>query len=56
MFNLKIFQLIDVEMFTFAGRSVCMANGCVNLKAAATDISQYSNDEEGVHLELQKLM
>jgi hydroxymethylpyrimidine pyrophosphatase-like HAD family hydrolase len=46
----------DVEMFQFAGHSICMANGCSRLQHAATHVSQYTNDQEAVHQELVKLM
>ncbi|KAL0488497.1 phosphatase MPN [Acrasis kona] len=46
----------DLEMFEFAGRGVCMANACERLKQQAAYITPYTNDQEGVHLELQSLM
>lgn len=43
----------DIEMFNFAGHGICMANACSKLKEVAKYISQYTNNDEGVHRELQ---
>jgi hypothetical protein len=43
----------DLEMFKFAGTSVCMSNAALKLKEAATIISKYSNDQESVYMELK---
>jgi hydroxymethylpyrimidine pyrophosphatase-like HAD family hydrolase len=45
----------DREMLAFAGKGVCMKNACPNgrLKKEAKYISSFTNNEEGVHRELQ---
>jgi Cof subfamily protein (haloacid dehalogenase superfamily) len=46
----------DIEMFKFAGYGICMSNACLNLKAIAHKVSPFSNNEEGVHKEIEKLL
>lgn len=43
----------DLEMFEWAGRSICPANGSADAKAAATYCSPRSNDEDFIAHELQ---
>lgn len=46
----------DVEMLQSVGCGVAMRNAKPALKAAATRVSQWSNDDDGVALELNKII
>ncbi len=45
----------DVEFLQYAGWGVAMKNGGVMAKSAANDITERTNDEDGMALYLEKL-
>lgn len=46
----------DNSMLLASGLGVCMINGSDDTKAIADDITEYSNDEDGVAIYLEKLL
>ncbi|SPP25748.1 HAD family hydrolase [Brochothrix thermosphacta] len=46
----------DVPMFELAGNAVAMQNAVPEIKALATDVNPYSNEEDGVYLYLSDLL
>lgn len=46
----------DVEMIKEVGKGFSLCNGLEELKQVATDITEFSSNDDGVAIELQKLM
>ena len=46
----------DVEMLEFAGRGVVMKNGSEQAKKVANDMTEYTNDEDGLARYLEKYL
>jgi len=46
----------DIEMIKECGTGVCMCNGTDDAKSAADIITQYSNDEDGLARELERIL
>ena len=48
-------EINDLAMFTFAGRSVAVANAAPSVRAAATEVTE-SNDNDGVAIVIETLL
>jgi len=45
----------DIGLLQVAGLGICMANGASSCKAVANIVSQFSNEEDAVARELEKI-
>ena len=44
----------DMEMIDYAGHGVVMTNGIPTLKKIANDITEFTNDQDGLAIYLEK--